>query len=261
MKKIGLCLVSLILVVSFARIAVTGSDSSYDPMADVNRDGLVDVNDLQRLGHAYGSTGLAHQPGKTVISVWNETAPIENARVAIFRGGEIPDHIGYTDSDGIANFTLSPNTDYTVIAWNNADYNHASFTTNLSGEGSLSVFLESGRKNLPSDWVVVTVMNRTTNIPTVVPGNWISACIFTQAEIVPEGGDIEFRSPADYAWIPVGSMSSPICRTSMVYAYYWVGIEKPYPPFGMYYGNYYTILGFSASALDEDDTANVVIYI
>jgi len=44
--------------------------------------------------------------------------------------------VEYTNSAGIANFTLNPNSNYTAIAWSKTTYNHANFTTNSLGEAS-----------------------------------------------------------------------------------------------------------------------------
>jgi hypothetical protein len=167
MNKVTTIILTLFLLLLLAPNAVTNTDdSNFNPMADVNRDGIVDVSDLGRLGQAYGSTGLVHEAGKTVISVWNETAPVEDAVVHIvpFRTGRynFPDNIGYTDSNGTSTFMLGSDANYTAIAWFGSDYNYANITTNLAGEASALVMISGGMKCLPFDWVTFSLVNKTT---------------------------------------------------------------------------------------------------
>lgn len=166
MKKEFAVVLSLFLLLVLVPQAVTNpEDSSYDPMSDVNRDKTIDAYDLNRLGKAYGSTQtIPTQPGKTTIYVYQlETDPpqIENARIAIID----PEYsyravqIGYTNSSGITAFTLNPNSNYTAIAWSKTTYNYANFTTNESGEASVT--LQLGFSNLPTNWIVITIINAT----------------------------------------------------------------------------------------------------
>lgn len=145
MKKIGLCLVGLILVLAFARTVETSFDvRSYNPIVDLNRDGKIDVRDIAKVAIAYGSIqALPTQRNQTVVYVYQlETDPpeIQNVCVAI---AELPlssntkvVRVGYTNLSGITNFMLSPNTNYTAIAWSNKTYNYAYFTTNEFSEVS-----------------------------------------------------------------------------------------------------------------------------
>lgn len=261
MKKIGLCLVGLILVVSFAGIAVTSSDSSYDPMADVNRDGLVDANDLNRIGQAYGSTSLVHQPGKTVISVWNETARIENARVAVFSGGQMPNHVGYTNSLGIVNFTFSPNTDFTAVAWNRAKYNYANFTTDSYGEASVFIPLNNGMKHFPPCWVVTTFINKTS-------GELLSGTYYTDVYNITGfenhgmGSEVVWTSYAENAF----STSDSNVGISAVTLNYVSGHDKRFfdskQKWGfVVYNSGWSNVGNAICMPDENGNANVVIYV
>lgn len=172
MNKTWLCLVGLILVSSTFQIAVSGSNpSSYDVMADINRDRTIDVNDLSRLGRAYGSNlVLASELGKTVVTVLSsekEPPEVENARVAVFDpelfdewfGGDARD-AKYTNSSGTAIFELDPDRNFTAIAWSGLSYNYANFTTNSLGEASVLVML--GESALPKEWVVVTLLDNET---------------------------------------------------------------------------------------------------
>jgi len=166
MEKIRLCLVGLILVLGFTQVVETVPQlSSYNPVADVNRDGIIDVFDLIKVAIAFGSTQtLPTQSNQTVVYVYQiETEPpeVQNARVAIID----PDcyyqavHVGYTNSSGLVNFTLNPNSNYTAIAWSKTTYNYANFTTNHYGEAT--VIVQLGYPNLPPHWVAITMINRT----------------------------------------------------------------------------------------------------
>jgi hypothetical protein len=169
MKKSMAIALSLFMVLVLVPMPTTCLDNpSYDPMADVNRDGLVDVSDLQRIGHAYGSTGLIHETGKTVIAVWNETSPIENVRLAIVGSpwanpeGIRVLQVAHTDSSGIADFDLNVNTDYVCLAWSGSRYCYANFTTDEYSEASVRMLLDADRKSLPYRWLVFTIVNKTT---------------------------------------------------------------------------------------------------
>jgi len=159
-------MLSLSLALMLVPIAMTNPDiSTYDPMADVNRDGIVDVNDLSRLGQAYGSTQtVPAQSNQTVVYVYqleSDPSEVENARVAIID----PDYyyqavqVGYTNSCGLVTFTLDPISNYTAIAWSKTTYSYSNFTTNEFGEASVAIQL--GYPHLPPNWVVVTYINKT----------------------------------------------------------------------------------------------------
>ena len=177
MKKIGLCLVGLILALAFTQIVETSFyASSYDFMADVNRDNVVDVNDLARLGKAYGSSlVLPSIPNKTVVTVLSfdkEPPEVENARVAIVDPETLdnqydnPINVTYTNSSGIATFDLGPDQNYTALTWSGSAYNYANLTTNSLGEASVLILLAEPSlppvRVLPRGWVVVTVINNQT---------------------------------------------------------------------------------------------------
>lgn len=215
MKKAIVILVSLCLVLTLLPEAITGPDtSSYDPMADVNRDGIIDVNDLYRVGQAYGSVqAVPFQSNKTVVYVYQlEADPpeVENARVAIidldvctqysFR----VEYIEYTDSVGLVNFTLQSTKNYTAIAWSDTTYNYANFTTNEFGEASIAIIL--GYPKLPPNWVAITVLNETgglviTNEP-----------YFRMDRLVHKGVWEDYTDPYSYkrAWVKEALMGECI---------------------------------------------------
>lgn len=174
-KRIPFSVVT-ILVLVFAQIAITSSDlSSYDVMADVNRDRIVDAEDLARLGNAYGSSlVLPSEPAKTVVTVlsFDRVPPeVENARVAIIDPEMLCDaeNVTYTDSSGIATFELSPSKNYTAIAWSGSAYNYANFTTDSFSEASVPISLGEPSlppiRSLPQGWIVVTILDNETRLP------------------------------------------------------------------------------------------------
>jgi hypothetical protein len=176
MNKTWLCLVGLILVSSSFQIALSTSDpASYDVMADVNRDRTIDVNDLSRLGRAYGSNlVLPSEPNKVVVTVLSfdkEPAEVENARVAVvdpaFPSGRWDAiEAGYTNSSGVVVFSLSPNKNYTAIAWSASAYSYMNFTTNAVGESSVLICVGEPTlppiHSLPPRWIVVTLLDSQT---------------------------------------------------------------------------------------------------
>lgn len=279
MNKIVVVILCLSLVVVLVPIAITNPDiSTYDPMADVNRDGIVDVNDLSRLGQAYGSTGLAYQENKTVITVFNETGPIENARVAVFSiagyedVGENPKNISYTDSFGIADFTLDANANYTVIVWSGADYNYADFTTNLVGEASVSILIGKGTKHLPTCWVTVSIINRTS-------GALVTDGMLPPPEYYILVGNVSSVESSILTSKTVWTSHSPGWVDDAFIAYHANGIavflkdnahpiwEKMFSPNRVWsiclcqIGAPYLTAGVSICTLDENGNANVVMYI
>jgi len=169
-------MVGLILVLVFTQLAVTTSNDSYDIMADVNRDRIVDVNDLARLGNAYGSSlVLPSEPNKTVVTVLSfdkESPEVETATVAIVNPSTLdnqvdnPINVKHTNPSGIAAFELDSNENYTAIAWYGSAYNYANFTTNSLGEASTLIVLGEQSlppiRALPQEWVVVTILENET---------------------------------------------------------------------------------------------------
>jgi len=256
MNKTWLCLVGLILVSSYFQIAVTGSDSSsYDPMADVNRDKTIDVHDLSRLGRAYGSTQtIPTQPGKTTIYVYQlETDPpqIENARVAVFNASNPYPYtlkvvqVSYTDSSGIASFSLNPDTDYTAIVWSETTYNYADFTTNEVGEASVSLHI--GFPRLPPNWVVITVRNLTSG---ELYEDWVDM-ILLRLLYVESTGDWE----AWESYLIPATLGIGIC------AYDWGIIASNHWVAMAYSHSYGELLAEAGYTADENGNANVVIYV
>jgi len=246
-RFVALGLVGLFVVMSF--VVAEDSIGPYNPIADVNKDGVVDILDMVEVGQAYGSTSLISIPNQTVITVFNETSPIKNARVAIFSGGSTPDKIGYTDASGIANFTLNPNTNYTTVVWSGAAYNYASFTSNSFGEASESITLESTTKHLPAQWVVVSIVNQSTG-ELVAIGETIATKL-TRVE-VPEG---EFRFIG--TWSDSIALLTNVNGISIGMTLY--GYSEPNSSWGFTVWNPYEIVAFAACSLDENGTANVVI--
>lgn len=173
MKKGFAVLLCLFLLLVLVPKAVTNpDDSTYDPMADVNRDGIVDIHDLNRLGEAYGSSlVLPSEPSKTVVTVLSfdkEPPEVENARVAIIDPEVYKEAVDvkYTNSSGIVTFDLTPNMNYTAIAWSDSAYNYANFTTNSLNEASVMILLGEPSlppiRSLPKEWIVVTVIDNET---------------------------------------------------------------------------------------------------
>jgi len=170
-------MVGLMLVLVFTQLAVTtSSESSYDIMADVNRDRIVDVNDLARLGNAYGSSlVLSSEPNKTVVTVLSfdkEPPEVENSTVAIIDTEAFTEWFGdaidveYTNSSGIVAFELDSNKNYTAIAWCGSAYNYANYTTNSFGEASVLILLGEPSlppiRVLPKGWITITLVNNET---------------------------------------------------------------------------------------------------
>lgn len=262
MNKTWLCLVGLILVSSYFQIDVTGSDSSsYDIMTDINRDRTIDVNDLNRLGRAYGSNlVLPSEPGKTVVTVLSfdrEPPEVENARVAavdpdlLYHQVENPINVTYTNSSGIATFDLSPSNNYTAIAWSGSAYNYVNFTKNLQGDASVLILLGEPSMPplhaLPQGWIVITFIDNTTG----------SLYFYEMAMIY-----------YDLEW--VGGSSGWSAELVMItYAHGGVFVTPPYSPINQPYSRmglgvvdrHGDIAGCSVYSPDKDGCANVVVYV
>jgi len=169
-KIVGLGLVGLFVFVSFA--VAEDNIGPYERIADVNKDGTIDILDLVEVGQAYGSNlTISSEPNKTVVTVLSfdkEPSEVENATVAIFDPElyRVAIDVQYTNSSGIATFELGSDKNYTAIAWYDLAYNYANFTTNSLGESSMLILLGEPStppiRSLPSGWIVVTVQNNET---------------------------------------------------------------------------------------------------
>ena len=263
MKNLVALLCLFLLLVLVPRAVMNPDASNYDPMSDVNRDKTIDVHDLSRLGKAYGSTQtIPTQPGKTTIYVYQlETDPpqVEDARVAIIDPnygypGYQASHVEYTDSLGLASFTLTPNKNCTAIAWSETTYNYANFTTNSLGEASVAIRL--GHPHLPPDWVTVTLVNKS------------SGELWQEPVAIASVGELVYTHSSDLGWVfavvfinvfsagpfngifvigPWGVLPNPINEPSKSY---FVSVENPYGA-----------LARPAYTPDENGNANVIVYV
>jgi len=180
-RFVALGLVGLFLVMSL--VVAEDSIGPYNPIADVNKDGVVDILDLVEVGQAYGSNyTLAHQTNKTTITVLsfenNNFSFVENALVAVFPGGG-EGQWKCTNSSGTVAFDLSVNASYVAIAWDDtrSSYNYADFTTDSSGEASVVIWLSyypesSPIRSIPKGWIVMTFLNSTTGKPLIDTSRW-----------------------------------------------------------------------------------------
>jgi len=258
MNKVIKVLACLFLVLVLLPEALTNPDiSKYGPIADVNRDGIVDANDLSRLGQAYGSTGLVYEENKTVVTAFNETSPLEDVRIAIFSDGGAPDQIGYTDSSGITDFTVSPNTDYTAIACSQANYNYENFATNSFGEASVGILLDNETKRLPHNNIIIILVNRTSGalwLGTVL----VKAHKISRVDYYDHPADeFHFVEKMPDRWNIAGP-SSGIWRIATAYIR---ELHDPQSVLGLTCWRSGDIAGFSVFTPDESGSANVVIYI
>jgi hypothetical protein len=183
-KFVALGLVGLFLAMTL--VIAEDSIGPYNPIADVNKDGVVDILDLVEVGQAYGSNyTLMHQANKTTVTVLsfenNNYSYIENALVAVFpQGGE--GQWNYTDSYGIVAFGLIANSSYVAIAWDStrSNYNYANFTTNSFGEALVTIWLgyypsSSPIRSIPRGWFVITFLDNTTGKPYMESGYYVNA--------------------------------------------------------------------------------------
>jgi len=84
MRKIGLYMVGLILVLVSTQIGVTSSSaSSYDHWKDLNDDGIIDVNDLQSLASAYGTSGDPINKTELLLDLQDRVEALENQTVPL----------------------------------------------------------------------------------------------------------------------------------------------------------------------------------
>ena len=214
-KIVVLGLVCLFLAVSF--VVAEDDIGPYNPSADVNRDGKVDILDLVEVGQAYGSNyTLMHQTNKTTVTVLsyenNNFSYVDNALVAVFpnvSGSSEEGLLKYTNSSGTVEFQLNPSSDYVAIAWDDAStaHNYASFTTNSSGEASVIIWLNYYRESspirtIPIGWVVITIVNYTTGelLPFPYPiGFWEFTAFF-----------------GEYSWDPMSGFGVPGTSTGIL---------------------------------------------
>jgi len=203
-KFVALGLVGLFLAMTL--VVAQDSIGPYNPIADVNKDGVVDILDLVEVGQAYGSNyTLAHQTNKTTITVLsfenNTFSFVENALVAVFPQ---TDHMNgqwkNTNSSGMVAFDLNANSSYIAITWDNnrSSYNYANFTTNSSAEASviiwLSYYLQSSPiRSIPRGWVVMTFLDNRTGQPCTDEK-------VKKALIVVEG-TFTFAYPENFTWV------------------------------------------------------------
>ena len=256
MKKIIVVLLTLVIVLVFVPTASTNPDnSSYDPMADVSRDGVIDIYDLARLGEAYGTTQTVPTiPNQTVVYVYQiekDPAEVENARVAIVDPNYYYEtvQVNYTNSSGLVSFTLNPNSNYTAIVWSNATYNFANFTTNHFGEAS--VVIQLGYPHLPSNWVVITLLNKTSR-----------ELVFWPTPIYVGIGQIAYDKQ-NQSWLPIwdGSFVFEENFIGVVTVSEW-GEIQPGTSYGLVvYNQFEEVLASPVYTTDENGTADVVIYI
>jgi len=171
-KFVALGLVGLFLVMSL--VVAEDGIGPYNPIADVNKDGIVDILDLVEVGQAYGSNCTSmHQANKATVTVLsyenNDFSFAENALVAIL-GGESP--WKYTNSSGTAAFDLSANGTYVAVAWSEdkSRYNYANFTTDSLGEAAVTIWLSqyplsSPIRSMPRGWIVLLFFDNNTDQP------------------------------------------------------------------------------------------------
>jgi len=263
MKKHIICLVGLIAILVSTQVALTTSDlSSYDLMADFNRDRIVDAEDLARLCNAYGSRlVLPSEPNKTVVTVLSfdkDPPEVENARVAIVDPNTLdnqvnnPINVKHANSSGIATFELDSSKNYTAIAWSGSAYNYNNFTTNSLGEASVLILL--GEPSLPpirallQGWVVVTVLENETG--TIVSPGIDFALLIYRIEFC---GD-SFVSEYDYHVFNKGGIV--VIPPNLLFS-------KPYSRWGLVLMDQTGVIwkGCSVYSPDEEGCANVILYV
>lgn len=184
-KIVGLGLVCLFLAFSF--VVAEDNIGSYNPNADVNRDGKVDILDLVEVGQAYGSnyTSLI-EPNMTTVLVLSygnnsQVVPVANAIVSVLmnRGP----HWKCANSTGIVTFDLSPNSSYYIMAWSPdyTEYNYANVTTNSQGEAFTIIWLSylvSPNNSpypiqaSPKGKAVVVIVDRNSSLPLSGYNSW-----------------------------------------------------------------------------------------
>lgn len=264
MKKIKLYLAGLIVALVFTQIAATTSDvSSFDYMTDVNRDGTVDIHDLNRLGKVYGSSlVLPSEPNKTVVIVLSfdkEPPEEENARAAIVDPDDLdnqrnnPINVTYTNSSGIAAFDLSSNKNYTAIAWSGSAHNYANFTTNSLGEASVAVLLGEPSlppvRSLPQRWVVLTFIDNETGSLSE-PGKLGIVIVHYIFYDYPHGWSMVAEAHGDKRY---GGIYVIPPKDSA---------NEPHSTYGLYVKHFNPdLVGSQVYSPDENGCANVIVYV
>lgn len=189
-KVVSIGLMCLFIAMSFA--IAEDSIGPYNPIADVNRDGRIDILDLVEVGQAYGAEYIPiTQPNKTTVTVLsfenNNFSFAENALVAVFpQGSGMEGQWKYTNSSGTVAFDLSTNSSYIAIAWDStrSSYNYANFTTNSKGEASMIIWLNyfpeaSPIRSIPRGWILMTILDNNTGEPYTYDTLWVLAKNFT----------------------------------------------------------------------------------
>jgi hypothetical protein len=254
MNKIILGMISLIFVLLFAQVAETStSGPQYDLRADSNRDGVIDVLDLARLGNAYGSIhSPVYQPNKTIVQVLSlesDPAEVENARVAIIDPNSMYQavQVGYTNLSGLVDFTLNTNANYTAIAWSSSTYNYANFTTNAYGEASISMRLSY--PHLPPNLVPITFVNTTSG-----------ALVETSPFVVARVSELVWDSTRQ-VYVPSYAYSFGVAPFKGILIF-WPPATTPSRNYIVTLMNMYGIvIGRAAYTPDENGNANVVVYV
>lgn len=262
-KFVALGLVGLFLVMSF--VVAENGIGPYDLMADVNRDGTVDILDLTQVGQAYGSNlTLAHEVNRTVVTVlsFDRNPPeVENARVAIFDPETFLSYYGdaaavnYTNSLGIATFDLDADKNYIAIAWSGSAYNYANFTTNSFGEACVLILLGELSlppiRALPKGWVTVTLLDNETHELQFKGEYLLSVDYITGYEMV-EGERRFILERIALLWSEGGILALPPD----------LQLNGPHSKWGLvlWYGDG-TIVSLGTYSPDEIGCANVVLYV
>ncbi len=255
-RFVALGLVGLFLVISL--VVAQDSVGPYNRVADVNKDGLVDVLDLVEVGQAYGSNyTLASIPNKTVITVLSfarNPPEMEEALVAVgvsHRNRTLA--WSYTNSSGVAVFDLGPNASQRAYAWSGSAYNYADFSTNSQGEASVLILLGEPTvttiRRLPSGLVFYTLINGQNGSL-----YWSDSPLFM---------DIWTLSAVGSGFPPLWSGDEKVavdCHGPINYAYSAWGLE-PNTSYGMAIIPTYSVIGSAVFQTDADSSANVIVYV
>jgi len=189
-RFVALGLVCLFLVISF--VVAEHSIGPYNPIADVNKDGVVDILDLVEVGQSYGSNYASlMEPNMTTVLVLSygnnsQVVPVANAIVSadlMNRGILGGPHWKCANSTGIVTFDLSPNSSYYIMAWSPdyTEYNYANVTTNSQGEAFATIWLSylvSPNNSpypiqaSPKGKAVVVIVDRNSSLPLSEYNSW-----------------------------------------------------------------------------------------
>jgi hypothetical protein len=187
-RFVALCLIGLFLAMPF--VVAQDSVGPYNPIADVNKDGVVDILDLVDVGQSYGSncTSLI-EPNMTTVLVLSydnnsQVMPVANAIVSVLLNDtNVPPHWKSANSTGMATFDLDPNRSYFIMAWSSdyTEYNYVSVTTNSQGEAFATIWLSyplspnnspSPIRTSPEEKAVVVIIDRNTSLPLSSKPGW-----------------------------------------------------------------------------------------